>query len=380
MTNKVTHIKTLKVRVKDRHAAELSRMARSVNWVWNYINDLSFRSIKEHERFLSAFDFHPYTKGANKDLGLHSQTVQQIAAEYVTRRKQFKKRKLSWRASSGSRRALGWIPINTGTAKWKKGCVYHNGTYFKVWDPHGLEEYKFRSGSFNEDARGRWYFNVVVEVEVDQSIGQKAVGIDLGCKEAITTSDGDKVTGRWYREQEEKLAKAQRANQKKQARNINAKIANKRKDELHKFSRKLVNENGLVVVGDVSSKKLTQTKMAKSVNDAGWAMFKTMLKYKSDHAGVVYEEVNEAYTTQTCSCCGSRPDSRPKGIAGLGIREWTCSDCRTTHDRDINAAKNILALGHGRLVGGIPVLKDGVDVKQTRIMAILSCSEVLQND
>ena len=73
-------------------------------------------------------------------------------------------------------------------------------------------------------------------------------------------------------------------------------------------------------------------------------------------AGVMYEEVNESNTTQTCSSCGEKPPSRPKGIAGLGIREWICSDCGTVHDRDVNAAKNILALGHERLAVGIPVL------------------------
>ena len=79
----------------------------------------------------------------------------------------------------------------------------------------------------------------------------------------------------------------------------------------------------------------------------------------------MFEEVNEAYTTQTCSCCGSRCSS-PKGRAGLGIREWTCLQCGTLHDRDVNAAKNILALGHERLGGGITVLKDGDDVNLTR--------------
>ena len=71
---------------------------------------------------------------------------------------------------------------------------------------------------------------------------------------------------------------------------------------------------------------------------------------------LVFEEVNEAYTSQTCSSCGEKPDSRPKGIAGLGIREWICDSCGERHDRDINAAKNILAVGHGRLAEGIPVL------------------------
>ena len=91
--------KTLKVRVKDKHTKVLSRMARGVNFVWNYLNELSYRSIREHRRFLSAFDMHPYTKGAGKELGLHSHTLQCVAAEYVTRRKQFKKVKLNWRKS-----------------------------------------------------------------------------------------------------------------------------------------------------------------------------------------------------------------------------------------------------------------------------------------
>ena len=101
-------------------------------FVWNFVNELSRRSIKERGVFLSAFDMHPYTKGTGKELGLHSQTLQCIAGEYVTRRKQFKKVRLNWRKSGGVRRSLGWIPVNTGAAQWKNGQVYHNGHYFKV--------------------------------------------------------------------------------------------------------------------------------------------------------------------------------------------------------------------------------------------------------
>jgi len=109
-------------------------------------------------------------------------------------------------------------------------------------------------------------------------------------------------------------------------------------------------------VGNVNASKLAKTRMAKSVMDAGWSTFRTMLQYKCDSAGVWFEEVNEAYSTQTCSNCGHRPQSRPKGIAGLGIREWQCDACGSIHDRDVNAALNILAAGRGRLAGGIPVL------------------------
>jgi transposase len=96
--------------------------------------------------------------------------------------------------------------------------------------------------------------------------------------------------------------------------------------------------------------------MATSVLDAGWSTLKTMLEYKCARAKIVFEEVNEAYTTETCFCCGSRQNS-PKGRAGIGIREWSCEcsecddcgECGVTDDRYINAANNILAVGLDRL-------------------------------
>lgn len=82
-------------------------------------------------------------------------------------------------------------------------------------------------------------------------------------------------------------------------------------------------------------------------------MLKTQLEYKSIATQGVFIEVNEKYTTQVCSCCGCISHNSPKGMGDLGIREWFCTECGTTHDRDINAAKNILALGHKRLAVGI---------------------------
>lgn len=355
MYSNMKRTKTLKVRVRDRHAPLLNSMARSVNLVWNFVNELSHRSIKERGVFLSAYDIQKYTQGAHKELGLHSHTVQKVGAEYVTRRKQFKKAKLSWRKTGGVKRSLGWVPVNTGMAKWKSGQIYHNGHYFKVWDSYGLSRYKFRSASFNEDARGRWYFNVVVDAPASEYTGTGAVGIDLGCKESATTSDGETLVGRQYRGLETKLATAQRARNKKRVQAIHAKIKNRRNDEQQKFTTRLVQNNALIVVGNVSSTKLVKTTMAKSVLDAGWGQLKTLLEYKCAHAGAVFMEINEAYTTQTCSCCGELSPNSPKGRAGLGIREWACG-CGATNDRDINAARNILALGHERLAEGIPAL------------------------
>lgn len=349
--------KTLKVRVKDKHAAELNRMARSVNFVWNYVNELSSRSIRERRVFLSAYDIQKYTNGVAKELGLHSHTVQEVGREYATRRKQFRKSRLAWRKSRGVRRSLGWVPFKSGAAKWKSGQVFHNGSYFKVWDSFGLSKYAFRSGSFSEDARGRWYFNVVVEVDVQPSVGQGAVGIDLGLKDVATCSDGKRLkSGRFYHDLEDKLTTAQRARNKRRVEAIHAKIKNRRKDALHKFSRRLVDQHGEIVVGDVSPTKLAKTRMAKSVLDAGWGQLKTMLEYKCDHASIVFREVREAYTTRTCSSCGSL--SGPQGVNGLRVRDWMCVECGALHDRDVNAARNILSLGAGRCPQevGIPVL------------------------
>ena len=349
-----TFTKTLKVRVRDNHAKTLRRQAAAVNRVWNYVNELSHRSIRERNVFLSAYDIHPYTKGAGKLLGLHSQTVQQVASEYVTRRKQFRKSKLAWRKTAGTRRSLGWVPVNTGAAQWKHGQVFFNGQHYKVWDSHTLSQYRFRSGCFVEDARGRWYFCVAVTVKPEKRCGTGSVGVDLGLKTTATPSHGKPLdAGRFYRHMEEKLAVAQRAGKKSRVRAIHAKIRNRRHDAMHKYSRKLVENNALVVVGNVSSSGLAKTKQAKSVLDAGWSTLRTLLAYKCEHAGSVFLKVDERYTTQTCSCCGAISDNSPKGRAGLGIREWTC-ECGVTHDRDINAARNILALGHERLAGGIP--------------------------
>ena len=352
---KEVHIKTLRFRIKDRHAGVLRDMATSVNQVWNYCNELSYRSIRERRKFLSGYDLQHYTKGASKELGINSATIQMVGHQYVDSRKLHKKIKLRWRSSFGKKRALGWVPFRHDCIKFEDGYVIHHRHRFKIWDSYGLAKYKLGSGDFSEDARGRWYFNVTVECESNPTQATSAIGIDLGCKEAASASNGEVVSSREYRKLEQKLGIAQRANKAARVRNIHAKIKNRRKDKIHKFTSKLVSSSSAVLVGNVSSLGLIKTKKAKSVLDAGWGIIKEQLHYKCNRAGVVFEVVNEAYSTQTCSCCQKIPGSSPKGSAGLGIREWVCSECGAEHDRDINAAKNILAAGLRRLEAGIPL-------------------------
>ena len=166
----------------------------------------------------------------------------------------------------------------------------------------------------------------------------------LGCKDSATTSNGEVLATKLIHKYATKLGIAQRAKNKKRVKAIHAKIKNTRQDLIHKFTSKLIKDNNAIIVGKLHSKSFTSSKLAKSVYDAGWFEIKRQLTYKCENAGCYYDEVNESYTTQTCSCCGSRQNS-PKGRAGLGIREWFCRSCQTVHQQDVNGAKNILAVG-----------------------------------
>lgn len=368
-------LKTLSVRVKDKHATVLERMAFEVNQVWNLANEISHDAYRipvpgvgwvNGGEWLSAFDIQKRLAGINKARGwvIRSATIQEVVAIHAKARNQFKRSKLRWRVSNGSRRSLGFIPFKARAARFENGKIRFAGQSFAVWDSYGLDCYKFRSGSFSQDARGRWYFNIVVETE-KRTVpeGASAIGIDLGLKDVAVCSDGTRLENiQPYRELEQKLEMAQRAGKKHRARAIHARIRNQRKNALHQFSSRLVKQHAAIFVGNVSSLPLAKTRMAKSVLDAGWGMLRAQLKYKALARSVVFEEIDEAYTTQTCSCCGQIGPNSPKGRAGLGIREWTCHACGTTHDRDINAGRNILALGHERLAGGSPDFRYGVGV------------------
>ena len=322
-------------------------MSRSVNFVWNYCNETSFKAIRYNSEWLSGYDLQKLTTGSGKELGINSTTVQEVCSEYALRRKQFKKRKLRWRG----KKSLGWIPFKKTGITFKCGFVKYAGHSFKVFQPDRLPgKGEYGSGELCEDASGRWYLCIAVEYEPEYQAGKGEVGIDLGLKDLASLSNGEKVVnGRYYRMMERKLKRAQRYGKKKQARHLHRKIRNKRMDALHKASTAIVKKNALVVVGKIGAKKLAKTKMAKSVNDAGMSMFKTMLKYKaSAQQHCIFVEVPENFSTQICSNCLAV--SGPKGPKDLGVREWVCSSCGAVHDRDVNAALNILRFGRESLV------------------------------
>lgn len=342
---------TAKLRLRDKHAIELNRQARAVNYVWNYLNETSRNAWGRDRKWLSAFDLGKLTAGSCKELNLHSHTIKCICDHFARSRDRAKRAGIRWRG----RKSLGWVPFNTGYVTFDGEALKFRGVRYQPThiSPRLIAGMKFGAGSFNRDNRGRWYINLPVEIECNADAPEEKTGIDLGLKYLATLSDGSKIEMPcFYRASEQAIGMAQRARKTKRARAIHAKVKNRRKDFLHKASAALAKEYGLIVVGDVSPSKLAQTKMAKSVLDAGWSDFKRMISYKAMMHGGRMIEVSERMTTQTCSACGCLPPSRPIGIAGLGIREWSCDECGAVHDRDVNAAKNILRLGLETLVEG----------------------------
>lgn len=339
---------TYKYRIKDATTGKhLSRHAIAVNQVWNYCVSTQKEAERRRQAGLSlawpsAFDLINLCTGSAIELGLHSDTVQTICRQFVSSR-DLRRRCPRFRASFGSRRSLGWVPFIPRAVKVEGSVVRYVKRSFRFWKSRDIVG-SIKSGSFVQDARGRWYVAFQCEVLDTLPTGCGEVGIDLGLKSLATCSNGTRIPAlRHYRKYEVALAKAQRARNKRRVRAIHAKVANARRHYLHEWSSQIARDNDLIVVGNVSPSRLVKTKMAKSIMDAGWTTLRRQLRYKASMHGARYVETDERWTSATCSDCGAV--SGPKGIAGLRIRHWCCLECGSTHDRDVNAARNILRAG-----------------------------------
>lgn len=338
---------TYRFRLRDSADAELRRQARAVNYVWNFCNEAQKHALKWGKKWPTGYQLQKLTAGSSEELGLHSHTIQRVCERYAQSRHESGRSRLRWRG----KKSLGWVPFKQDTVAYRDGAFWFRGRSYRAWVSRPMpEKMSLGFGCFSQDAAGRWYINFVVEVAVEASRSTGAIGIDLGVKSLATLSDGRTIEHpAWYRRIAERLAVAQRANKKKQVRRLLAKAASQRADFLHKQSNALTRESGAIFIGNVKPSAIAKTNVGKSSLDAGWAKFKDQLRYKAIRHGVIFAEVNEAYTTQTCSQCGSIEG--PKGVAGLGIREWICS-CGAEHNRDTNAAQNILRRGLATLAEG----------------------------
>jgi putative transposase len=205
------------------------------------------------------------------------------------------------------------------------------------------------------DAAGRFFASFVLEVDTSPLPDtDRECGIDLGLGHFAVMDDGTKVAApRFMRRAEKKLKRAQRNLSRKQEGSANrgkarvrvarahTRVSDARRDFHHRLSTSVIRENQAVTVEDLSVKGLARTRLAKSVHDAGWSTFVRMLEYKARLCGRQFRKVGRFEpTSQVCSACGVKDGPKP-----LAVREWQCAACGTGHDRDVNAARNIAALG-----------------------------------
>ena len=225
----------------------------------------------------------------------------------------------------------------------------------------------------SKDHAGRYFVSCLCEFEPTLlPITDKKIGIDVGIKDLFVTSDGfksgnprhtanyaAKLAKYQRRLAKKKLGSKNRLKAKRKVARIHAKIADCRSDNLHKLSRRLVNENQVICAENLAVKNMIKNpKLAKHIADASWGEFTRQLEYKSGWVGRTYVEIGRFFpSSKRCSCCGFVKNKLP-----LDVRSWECPECGTTHDRDVNAARNILAVGLTVLAFGDNVSDNGISV------------------
>ena len=216
---------------------------------------------------------------------------------------------------------------------------------------------RIKSATVSQMPSGKYYVSILVETEHEElPHTEQNIGLDLGIKDLCITSDGKKYKNpKIIKAYEKKLAKLQRQlahkekwsknyyKQKKKIALCHEKITNTRKDYLHKVSHKIISENQVIVSENLQIKNMVKNhRLAKSISDVSWYELTRQLEYKTAWNVRKYIKIDIFYaSSQTCSDCGYQNVN----TKDLSVREWVCPVCRAKHDRDINAAKNILAEG-----------------------------------
>ncbi|MFB7325632.1 MULTISPECIES: RNA-guided endonuclease InsQ/TnpB family protein [unclassified Streptomyces] len=348
----------------DEQAAELSRTFGCVRLVYNKALQERTRAWYGEQRRISyvqssaALTQWKKTEGFDFLAEVSSVPLQQALRHLQTAFANFFAKRAKYPRYKSRKKSRASAEYTRSAFKWRDGQL----TLARMTEPLDIrwsrplpEGAEPTTVTVSRDSAGRWFVSMLVEdTVVPASATDAAVGLDAGITSLVTLSTGEKITNpRHERRDRARLAKAQRelsrkakgsANREKTRRRVarvHARIADRRRDVLHKLSTRLVRENQTVVIEDLTIRNLLKNgKLARAISDAAWADLRMMLEYKCAWYGRELVVIDRWFpSSKLCGACGMVREKLP-----LNVREWTC-ECGATHDRDVNAARNLLAAG-----------------------------------
>jgi len=345
----------------------LAQAFGSCRWLWNYCLDLMNKAYLETGKGLSGYDVKKIIPQLKKEYEwlskTYSQCLQQVCLNlgvafnnFFEKRAQYPRFK-----SKHGKQSIQYpqnIKINEKTL-----------TIPKIGDIkaiiHRAIEGKIKTVTISKNCSNQYFAAILFDDGTEKpetSTKGSAIGVDVGLTHFAITSNGSKFDNpRFLTKHEKNLKRKQQQLSRKQKdsnnRNkakmkvarVHRKITNCREDFLHKLSRRIVDENQVIVTENLKVKGMMKNHcLAKAIGQVGWGMFSTMLKYKAENEGKIYQEVNRFFpSSKLCNVCLNQVGSLP-----LYVRHWTCEKCHTKHDRDINAAINIRNEGLRILTSG----------------------------
>ena len=379
-------LKAVKSRIYPTQAQQkhLAQAFGCVRWVWNQSLSVMSTTYKETGKGLSAYDMKKQIPAWKKEhewlKECYSQCLQQSVlnlsqafinffdgrAQYPTFKSRHGRQSIQYPQNVKilSQTAIKF-PGTLGMVKTKihRDCVG-----------------KLKTVTLSRSPDGRYYASLLLDDGIDRpksNANGKAIGIDLGLIDFAVTSDGSKFNnpkhlkkhfGNLKRKQRKLSRKRDKTtNKRRKAKlalaKVHSKISRVREDFLHKLSRKIVNENQVIVVEDLAVKNMVKNhNLARSISDAGWAMFQTMLKYKAEQDGKIYLEIGRFFpSSHLCNVTLS-----PISKLDLSVRSFLCPHCNVWHDRDVNAAINIRNEGLRILALGTSAAALGGNVRPKR--------------
>jgi len=376
-------LKVVKIRIYPTEEQEIS-LAKSfgcTRWLWNRFLAQNNEVYKETSKGLSRFDYQKQLPQLKKEFewlcDAYSQCLQIVCLNLSRAFINFFEGRASYpRFKSLHGRQSVIYPQHV---KIEGDCLKVpkiGNIYSKI---HREVSGKLKTVTLSKNPDGKYYASLLFENNLPSIAPDsegKAIGLDLGLTDFVVTSDYSKIKQpRWMRKRERNLKRKQQklackvkgSKSRDKARLLvaktHSKVARCREDFLHKLSRKIVNENQVIVVEDLCVKGMVRNpNLSKAIGQVGWGMFCTMLKYKAEAEGKVYLEVSRFFpSSKTCHVCLNIAGSLP-----LDIRSWTCNSCNTRHDRDGNAATNIRNEGLRMLASGTGATAEGGFVSPKR--------------